>query len=70
MPRRTLEELRDGPAVLTIAEAAEALGLSKRAVYAAARRGAIPTVRIGPRNIVVPTAKLLELLGDNHEEAS
>ncbi len=43
-------------------EVAEILGLSKVSVYKAAKRGEIPTIRIGKR-ILVPTADLRRMLG-------
>lgn len=42
--------------------AARALGISRYAAYEAAKRGDIPTIRIG-RRVMVPTAPLLEMLG-------
>jgi excisionase family DNA binding protein len=47
---------------ITIPEAAEILHIGRDAAYAAAKRGEIPTLRLG-RRIVVPTAKLFALLG-------
>lgn len=47
---------------LTVEEAAELVGISRGAAYQAARTGEIPTLRIG-RRILVPTARLLDLLG-------
>lgn len=46
---------------LTIEEAASVLGIGRSAAYSAARRGEIPSLRLG-RTIRVPTAALLELL--------
>jgi excisionase family DNA binding protein len=43
-------------------EVAEILGLSKMSAYNAAKRGEIPTIRIGKR-ILVPTADLRRMLG-------
>lgn len=54
-----LEEL---PPVLTVERAGELLGLARSSAYRAAARGELPTVRFG-RRLVVPTAKLLALLG-------
>jgi excisionase family DNA binding protein len=48
--------------VLTVPEAAEALGVSPRSYYAAAARGEVPAIRIG-RRLVVPGAALARLLG-------
>lgn len=47
----------------SVAEAAEALGISTPAAYAAIRRGELPHLRIG-RRIVVPKLALLRLLGE------
>lgn len=45
-------------------DAAEALGItSKAAAYRAAKSGFMPTVRIGERRWVVPTAALRTMLG-------
>lgn len=47
---------------VTVPQAGEILGISRGSAYEAAKRGEIPTIRCG-RRILVPTAKLLELLG-------
>lgn len=46
---------------LSIAEAAKLLGVGRNQAYEAARRGEIPTIRIGNR-ILVPRAALDRLL--------
>lgn len=46
---------------LTVEEAATALGLSRAFAYEAARRGEIPSIRIG-RRILIPRAALQRLL--------
>lgn len=46
---------------LTVSEAAELLGIGKNAAYEAAKRGDIPSLRIG-RRVVVPREALEELL--------
>jgi excisionase family DNA binding protein len=46
---------------LTVEEAAAALGISRGAAYAAARQGAIPTLRIG-RRLIVPRAAIARML--------
>ena len=51
----------DGRLVLTIEEAGKLLGLGRSGTYEAARRGDIPTLRIGSR-ILVPKVALLKLL--------
>ena len=52
---------KDGRKTLTILEAANALGIGRNAAYEAARRGEIPTIRIGKR-IVVPRAAFEQML--------
>lgn len=47
--------------VLTIPEAACAIGVSARTYYAAAARGEVPAIRIG-RRLVVPEAALHRFL--------
>lgn len=56
-----LAQLAD-EATITVEQAAGLLGLGRTAAYEAARRGEIPTRRIG-RRIVVPVPALLEWLG-------
>ncbi len=48
---------------VTTAEAARLLGISRNLAYEAARRGEIPTIRIG-RRILVPIAGLERLLSE------
>jgi excisionase family DNA binding protein len=55
-----LEELA-GRATITITEAAQLLGLGRTAAYEAARRGELPTRRLGHR-LVVPVPWLLRWL--------
>jgi excisionase family DNA binding protein len=45
----------------TVDQAAEVLGISRSAAYAAAKSGELPTIRIG-RRFVVPTAELRRML--------
>ena len=47
---------------LTVPVAGSLIGLGRSASYEAAERGDIPTIRIG-RRMLVPTAKLLDMLG-------
>jgi len=47
---------------LTVERAGQVMGMGRAAAYAAVQRGEIPALRFG-RRIVVPTAKLLEILG-------
>lgn len=53
---------RELPPTLTVEQAGELLGVSRRVAYRAAANGELPTFRLG-RRILVPTAKLLDLLG-------
>jgi excisionase family DNA binding protein len=46
---------------LTVEEAGRILGLGRGAAYAAARRGELPTIRIG-RKLIVPVDRLERLL--------
>ncbi len=56
------------PPTISVEEAGELLGISRRSAYRAAARGELPTLRLG-RRLVVPTAKLLALLGVEHTPA-
>lgn len=47
---------------LTVEEAASLLNLSKNSAYAAIKEGVIPSIRAG-RRLLIPTAKLVDLLG-------
>lgn len=47
---------------LTVEEAAAVLGIGRNSAYEAVRRGEIPSIRIG-RRIVIPTARLIALVG-------
>ena len=61
-PRNFLSPKWDGRDTLTIMEAAEILGVSRWAAYAAANQGTLPTVRIG-RKWIIPKRALEKLLG-------
>lgn len=66
MPQATpfsLDQLA-GMATITIEQAAQVLGLGRTAAYDAARRGELPTRRLG-RRLLVPVPALLEWLGAN-----
>jgi excisionase family DNA binding protein len=58
-----LADLRDR-ATITVEQAAQILGLGRTAAYDAARRGELPTRRLG-RRLLVPVPALLEWLGAN-----
>lgn len=51
-----------GKSTITVPEAGEYLGIGRDAAYAAAKRGEIPTLRIG-RRLIVPVPALLSMLG-------
>jgi hypothetical protein len=50
--------LNDLPPTITVEQAGEVLGISRRSAYRAATTG----IRLG-RRLLVPTARLLDLLG-------
>jgi excisionase family DNA binding protein len=54
------------PLVMSVEEAAKLLGISRGLAYEAARRGELPTIRLG-RRLLVPRWRLLELLGEPQE---
>jgi excisionase family DNA binding protein len=56
-----LEDLEDR-ITLTVEEVATLLGLGRTAAYEAARRGEIPSRRLG-RRVIVPVPALLDWLG-------
>ena len=58
----TIDEARQLPTVLTVEHAGRLLGLGRSAAYEAVRRGELPTLKFG-RRLLVPTGKVLELLG-------
>lgn len=59
--QRTLPDPKTQPTI-TVEHAGAILGMSRPSAYSAASRGEIPTLRFG-RRLVVPTAKLLAMLG-------
>ena len=50
------------PLTFTVEQAAQLLGIARGSAYEAARRGELPTIRLG-RRLLVPRARLLELVG-------
>lgn len=64
-------DVMDRP-TLTIPQAGQVLGVSPQSAYNAVRRGEIPTIRLG-RRLLVPTHKLLQMLGhdtpNTHQQA-
>ena len=64
MTKPTVPLPSEQPTLSIWPEAAEALGItSKAAAYRSAKAGFMPTIRIGQRRWVVPTAKLRAMLG-------
>jgi excisionase family DNA binding protein len=57
------------PATINVEQAGKLLGLSRSSAYRAAARGQLPTIVFG-RRLLVPTARLLEMLGVSIEEQS
>jgi excisionase family DNA binding protein len=54
--------LKDLPPTITVEQAGEVLGISRRSAYRAATTGELPTIKLG-RRLLVPTARLFDLLG-------
>ena len=61
--------LADMPAVLTVEEAAAVLRIGRTSAYDAARRGDLPTVRVG-RQLRVPRLALERMLGITEDRSS
>lgn len=59
-PAGTLDPQTD--ATVTVERAGQVLKISRTSAYRAAANGEIPTIKVG-RRLLVPTALLLELLG-------
>ena len=54
----------DDSLVYSIEEVAALLRIGRNQCYAAARRGEIPVIRIGPRRMVVPRAAFERMLAE------
>lgn len=54
--------LQDLPPTISVEQAGELLGISRRSAYRAASAGELPTIKLG-RRLLVPTVRVLELLG-------
>jgi len=55
--------------VLTPEEARRLLRCSRSVVYAGIKNGAIPAIRLGPRKVVIPRARLIALLEGGNDGA-
>jgi len=66
--RTTIIERLRGRCTCSVEEAAAALGIGRSTAYAAAREGSLPVLKVRNR-LLVPTAKLLAMLGVEAERA-
>lgn len=69
MAEEKLPELDELPLTISVEHAARLLGVSRSAAYRAAASGQLPTITFG-RRLLVPTSRLLEMLGLPVEEQS
>ena len=60
-------EVAELPPTISVEHAAKLLGVSRSAAYRAAASGELPTITFG-RRLLVPTSRLLEMLGLPVEE--
>ena len=67
MAAKIAVELSELPPTISVAQAAELLGVSRSAAYRAVAAGQLPALRLG-RRIHIPTAPLLAMLGVSPEE--
>lgn len=61
-------ELAELPPTVTVEQAAKLLGVSRSVAYRAAATGQLPTLAFG-RRLVVPTFRLMEMLGIPAEDS-
>jgi excisionase family DNA binding protein len=62
MAARITVELSELPPTISVERAAKLLGVSRSVAYRAAASGQLPTITLG-RRLLVPTFRLLEMLG-------
>ena len=62
MAAQEIPDLTELPPTISIERAARLLGVSRSTAYRAAAAGQLPTITFGRRRLV-PTARLLEMLG-------
>lgn len=60
MDKKLLPNPEETPTI-TVGQAGELLGICRQSAYRAARRGEIPTIKVGSR-VLVPTAGFLKML--------
>ena len=53
----------DATGTISVPEAGKILGVGRDAAYEAARRGDIPTIKVGPKLLRVPVGVLMRMLG-------
>jgi excisionase family DNA binding protein len=58
----TLDDLRNGPPTISIDAAARYLGIGRSHAYLMARKGLLPTIKLGSKRVRVPSAALLRML--------
>lgn len=58
-----VDDLSSLPPALRVADAAALLGVSRAALYAAAARGEVPSIRVG-RSVRIARRTVLDLLGE------
>jgi excisionase family DNA binding protein len=61
--------LKGIPPTISVEQAGELLGVGRATAYRAAAAGELPTFKLG-RRVLVPTARLLDLLGLTEEDLS
>lgn len=49
----------------TVNQVAKVLGIGRSAAYEAVRTGALPSIRVSPRRIVIPRTAIAKLLGED-----
>lgn len=57
-----MTSLQELPPTISVEQAGQVLGISRRSAYRAAASGELPILKVG-RRLLVPTPRLLELLG-------
>jgi excisionase family DNA binding protein len=67
MAGQKLPDLTELPPTISVEHAARLLGVSRSSAYRAAASGQLPTISFG-RRLLVPTSRLLEMLGFPIEE--
>jgi excisionase family DNA binding protein len=67
MAGHELPDLTKLPPTISVEHAARLLGVSRSSAYRAAASGQLPTISFG-RRLLVPTSRLLEMLGLSVEE--